>query len=162
MRFFDLAEACRYVKNLLERSYTIVCVGTYLRSDDRAALDLCEKLGAAGLPVISCEYGLENCVHEIAEKKARKIAIVDAAYTSEFAKGLLVISIEELENIDVPLATLSTHAIPMQTTLGFLSSLLGRVDVEILGIPVKNLDIGLELSPEVRDVVEALASCVKD
>lgn len=158
MQIVRLSEACKYFENLIKNSYAFVCIGTHLRSDDKAALEFCSKLSELGLniSVILCEYGLELCIHEIAEKKLNKIALIDAVYLGEFTQGIIVLDVDEIDN---ELTTFTTHQIPTKSVLRYLNEILGEVEVAVIGIPVKNLDIGFGLSPEVQDVVNTLVKC---
>lgn len=159
MRFMSIEEACRYLDNSIRNNATLVCIGTYIRSDDRAALELCtkiiEKHGDAD--VILCEYGLEMCVDIIIEKRKNKIVILDAVITPMHTNSIALLSLNEVADT----LPLSTHTIPLETTLGYLKTFLGDLEVEILGIPVKNLEIGFEMSSEVRELIDKLVQCLK-
>ncbi|MEM4789220.1 MAG: hydrogenase maturation protease [Ignisphaera sp.] len=158
MQVIRLDEACKYFEDLLNNSYTFICVGTHLRSDDKVALEFCSKLSkiTAGINVILCEYGFEMCVHEIVEKKLNKIALVDAVYLEDFIQGIIILNVEE---IDDEVVSFTTHQIPTKTVIRYLNELLSEVHIIIIGIPVKNLDIGFELSPEVQNIVNSLIGC---
>lgn len=158
MRIVSLDNACRYISELLSQSYAVVCIGTYLRSDDRAALELCTRLSDLGidLPVILCEHGLENCTHEIIDKRLKRLAIFDAVMLNNFAKNIVIMDPSEVVEIDT---AVTSHLIPVKSTLKYLESMLNGVEVIIIGIPVKNLDIGFELSSEVREIVDKLVYC---
>ncbi|MEM1526737.1 MAG: hydrogenase maturation protease [Ignisphaera sp.] len=158
MLIVRLSEACEYFEDLIKNSYAFICIGTHLRSDDRVALEFCSRLLELGLNIntILCEYGLELCVHEIAEKKLNKVALIDAVYLGEFTQGIIVLDVDE---IDDKLITFTTHQIPTKAILRYLNEIMGEVKVVAIGIPVKNLDIGFELSPEVQDVVNILIKC---
>ncbi|MEM1541972.1 MAG: hydrogenase maturation protease [Ignisphaera sp.] len=151
-------DICKFIHNMLKNSYTIVCIGTYLRSDDRVALELCNTINIHNITTISCEHGLENCIHEIIEKKLSKLAIFDAAII-EGAEldGIAILSLDELE--DTHGVSLSSHSIPMNTIVRYLKDELNNVDILFIAIPVKNLDIGLEMSPEVKSLLEDVVKC---
>lgn len=158
MQIVRLSEACKYIEDLFKKSYAFVCIGTYLRSDDKVALEFCGKLSkiVAGTNVILCEYGLEMCVHEIVEKKLNKVVLIDAVYLEDFVQGIVILGVEEIND---EVVTFTTHQIPMKAIVRYLNELLGEVHIVIIGIPAKNLDIGFELSPEAQDIVNSLIGC---
>lgn len=158
MKIVERSGICSVIDDLRSRGFAIVCLGTYIRSDDRASLDLCEKLIDMGLeiPVIICEHGIENCSHTIIEMNIKRLAIFDAAILDRHVDGIVVVSVEELD--EEPIA-LSTHSIPLGKALKYIDKELGGIEVIIVGIPVKNLDIGLEVSSEVEALVQSIAQC---
>lgn len=159
MKFLSVEEACKYLGTLSSKGFALICVGTYVRSDDRAALELCTKIlerKALNTEVILCEHGLEMCIHEVIEKKLSKAVIIDAFATPSFSKSIAIINPEEVADH----VLLSTHAIPLETTLNYLRSSLGEIEIVILGIPVKNLEIGLDISEEVNELIDNLVKCL--
>lgn len=156
MEIVGIDSLCNLIEALLSQSYAIACIGTYLRSDDRAALELCTRISDLKIPIVVCEYGLENCLHEIVERGLKRIAIFDAAKATEFFNGVAVLSVDEVDEMGI---SISTHMIPMKNLLEYLHSVLGDIEVVVVGIPAKNLEIGFDISPEVLKIIDALAQC---
>ena len=153
-------------------STLIACIGTELRRDDRAGLEVCRKLKERGLTerirIIECEFGLETCVDKVSEELPRRLIVVDAVLTTEGSKAgeIIVARLEDV--IDDFLAT--THNVPLNMMVKYLRALGCCEDVYVLGIVAKNLDFGEGISPEVmagveklvNTLTEALSSCSKD
>jgi len=161
MKILTLEEACAFMKTLLESEYIFACIGTYIRSDDAAALELCNKLiHRYSKSIILCEYGLENCIGSIVESNAKKILIIDSILTSNIPEGSIVLfSDSEIDET----YTLSTHSIPITTSISILRNIL-ETDLHILflGIVIKNIDIGFDTSPKVKNVIENITKCIMD
>ncbi len=132
-----------------------MCIGTDLRSDDRAGLEVCRSLKDLypQLQTIICEYGIENCMHDIISLQGRSLILIDAVIVPALAPGTIVVINRDEIDTQIPL---TTHTIPVSLILKLIENELGSLDVEVLGIVVQNLEIGLELSPEVKKGVEML------
>lgn len=153
-------------------SVLIACVGTELRSDDRAGLEVCRRLKELGVGghahVIECEFGLETCVDRIAEERPKRLVVVDAVLTTEGGEAGEVVIAKLEDVVEGFLAT--THNVPLSMMVKYLRALGCCEEVYVLGIVAKNLDLGEELSPEVMKGVEklvnilaeALSSCSED
>lgn len=168
LKIISREKLCEFIEYLKINSYAIVCVGTYLRSDDRVALELCNRLSMLeNIEIIQCEYGLENCAHEIIEKNLKKIAIFDAVIVKnheynnlhEF-NNLIVLSVDELKNMSKTIFT--SHSMPMDLAIKYIINAISYAEIVIVGIPVKNLEIGLKLSPEVENFVKNIVECFVD
>ena len=144
------------LKEIILKNYRIFCVGSELRSDDRVGLYICDRLKEKGLNnVFRCDYGLENCFNELSNSE--KALIIDAI-SNDLSPGTIVL-IDEKAVVDLGL-TLSTHAIPITKVIELAKSLGKLKDVKILGIGVKSLDIGTELSESVRKAAEAIIDLI--
>ncbi len=148
-------EVCNYVK----ASYLITCVGSPLRQDDRAGLELCGELMERGLHAVVCEYGLENCIGELINSNARGVAIVDAVIVPDARPGDIVL-INDLNELNSEfLAT--THNVPLTAIIKILRSQGVALETVVLGIQVKEMGLGLETSPEVRRAVSYMAQLIE-
>ena len=158
MLIIGLDRLCNLIRELVGKGYAIACVGTYLRSDDRAALEICGRLLEAGVGVeaIMCEHGLENCVHEIVDRGVKRLAVLDAAVLESFIEGVAVLNPNEVRDGSY---LISTHSIPIDKVLEYLLSKVRDLQIVVVGIPIKNLGIGLEMSPEVERLVEKVVEC---
>lgn len=129
------------------RGYVTVCTGSPLRKDDRIGLIVCEELISKGYDVVLCEYGLENCVTAITEKKPRGLLIIDAVLLRNDPPGTIVLASEDEILEKISLAT--THNIPVSLTLRVLREKLSIGKAYVLGINVEDLGFGLEVSDKV-------------
>ncbi len=166
----DLKE--KITELLCNDSVLIACVGTELRNDDRAGLEVCRKLRGLGIRsqahMIECGFGLETCVDRIAEEQPKRLVVVDAVLTTEGSEAGEVIIAKLEDVVEGFLAT--THNVPLSMMVKYLRALGCCEEVYVLGIVAKNLDFGEELSPEVRRgieklvkvLAEALSSCSED
>ncbi len=153
-------------------SVLIACVGTELRSDDRAGLEVCRRLKKLGVRgharMIECEFGLETCVDRIVEERPKRLVVVDAVLTTEGSEAGEVVIARLEDVVEGFLAT--THSVPLSMMVKYLRALGCCEEVYVLGVVAKNLDFGEELSPEVIEgvekivnaIAEALSSCSKD
>ncbi len=158
--FKDIAKELRSLmrKLLCYEKYTLVFTGTELRSDDKVALYIYDRLRSLGIKgIIKCEYGLENCIDRL--RNVTKMLLVDAVLLRNLNPGNVVLC--DLDEIsDETLIT--THAIPLNHIIKLLRIVGSLRDVRVLGIRVKNLEIGNELSPEIRTVAESLIKILSD
>ena len=167
MYFNSLEELTTHICSTLTNpeEWLIICIGTDLRSDDRAGLEVCRRLNSIGVGVrtLVCEYGIENCFHSIVTANKDSIMIIDSAIVPSTEPGTIV-AINEDEISDF--TPLTTHTLPLTLALEILRKKMRLSKIVILGITVKNLDIGLEMSPEVekavRDLVSALTTCLQN
>lgn len=166
MRFDTLKELTTYLCSTLTNpeEWLIACIGTDLRSDDRAGLEVCRRLNSIGVGVrtLICEYGIENCFQDIVAVNKRSIVIIDSAIVPNVKPGtIMVISEDEISDF----TPLTTHTIPLTLVLEILKKEMSLLKTVILGIAVKNIDIGFEMSPEVdkavQDLVSAFIACLR-
>lgn len=131
-----------------------------MRKDDRIGLIICEDLISKGYDAVLCEYGLENCVSTIIEKKPKGLLIIDAVLSINDSPGTIVLASEDEVVEKISLAT--THNIPVSLTLRVLREKLSMEKAYVLGINVGDLGLGLEVSDEVlragKLLVELLSS----
>ncbi len=151
------------VKDLVCGDYYLICVGTRLRSDDAAGLRLCELLLSRGFPegrIIMCEFGLENCTPIIEELSVRKALLIDAALISGQGGETPNYFIASLSSINDSITFVTTHSIPINLVVELLRREGLFDDVWVLGIVARDLSLGEELSPEVRETVNYLADLI--
>lgn len=151
------------LRDLVCGDYYFVCVGTELRSDDAAGLRLCELLITHGFPenrIIMCEFGLENCMLVIKEFLVRKALLIDAALISTQEKETPDYFITNLNSINNSVALVTTHSIPIKILIELLRKEELLEDVWVLGIVARNLELGEEISSEVRETINYLAELI--
>ena len=151
------------LRDLLERllcqeKYLVICIGSWLRMDDRAGLEVCNLIDSPERSVI-CEYGLENCLGELVSSKASNLLLIDAIVSDGFSPGSIIYS-DVNEISDGFLAT--THNIPINTVIKYLRSFGVAGNVKVLGIRVKSLDFGDTMSPEISRSVECLSNMIRE
>ncbi len=151
-KVLSIDEAADVIINYINKSYLIVCVGTYLRRDDYLALYLCRKLNELGIKVIECEYGIENCLDVITELRPKGILIIDAVL-ADVPAGTIVLSKEE-DIRDGVLAT--THNVPIKLIIKYLREVYGISDVTVLGIRALDLSFGEGLSKIIKKTIDEL------
>ncbi len=140
---------------ICSRKTVIAFVGSPLRNDDRVALliynDLLDKTwnNQDNVWFIECEYGLENCLHEIIKKKPETLIIVDAVLSQELKPGEIVLVSWEHVRDKIGLAT--THNIPVHITLSLLRKQVDLQEIYLLGIRVENTEIGMKISNPVNE-----------
>ncbi len=151
----DIDNIREFLSNrICSRKTVIAFVGSPLRNDDRIALliyyDLLNKLknNPDNVWFIECEYGLENCLHEIIKKKPEVLIIVDAILSQELKAGEIVLVSWEHVKEKIGLAT--THNIPVYITLSLLRKQVDLQEIYLLGIRVENIEIGMDISEPVN------------
>ncbi len=151
----DINDIKEFLSNIIcSRKTAIAFVGSPLRKDDRIALliyhDLMNKLknNPDNVWFIECEYGLENCLHEIIKKKPEVLIIVDAILSQELRPGEIVLVSWEHVKEKIGLAT--THNIPVSITLSLLRKQVDLQEIYLLGIRAENIGIGMDISESVN------------
>lgn len=156
-------EACELLSKLLEEGYLLACVGTYLRGDDRACLELCTRLLSGGIHhnVALCEYGLENCLPEVIERGSRGVVVCDVAYVDGLeapAGSFLTFAMEELEEVE---GLVTTHRLPLRVVMSLIREAGMSSGAVFLGVIPRSLNFSLDMSESVEKAVSELVSCVK-
>lgn len=157
----DKDELLQFLEEKLRNKFMIACVGSPLRSDDRAGLEVCELLRRKGIidaRLIECEYGLETCLDKIIRLKPRGIIMIDAGYAENISPGTIVLS--SIENVRDSFTLATTHNIPIRLMLKVLESEANIKDFYVMAIIAEKLEIGIQLSRRVREAVENLAEIV--
>ncbi len=151
----DIDDIREFLSNrICSRKTVIAFVGSPLRNDDRVALLIYNELldktrnNPDNIWFIECEYGLENCLHEIIKKKPETLIIVDAILSQELKPGEIVLVTWEHVRDKIGLAT--THNIPVHITLSLLIKQVDLQEIYFLGIRVKNIEIGMDISESVK------------
>lgn len=139
----------------------VLGLGSPLRGDDQAGLLFCDLLSQRGVNCVKCDYGLENCVDIIIEKKPEKIVIVDVALFNGGRPGdiVLINGAEALSDSHL----LTTHSIPPRLLIDTVKKLIPLREVYIIGIYPKSLDFSVDVSSEViraiNSLVENIVKC---
>ncbi|MEM1600918.1 MAG: hydrogenase maturation protease [Sulfolobales archaeon] len=146
------------VKELLRsKGLVVVGIGNVLRGDDGIGVLIARKLkkmlrGLRNVKVVVCESGLENITHILMDYKPKHILIIDAVYVEGGEPGdIYVLDINDLDYYQ----SVTTHHIPLKLTLNYLMGHL-NTDVTIIGIQVRSVGLGEEMSREVINAGEYL------
>lgn len=160
VKILSIGDACQILKMKLLEDFIFVCIGSELRGDDRAALEFCRRLKSVRpSKIVLCEYGIENCIGELIESGARKIVILDAAIVKDLEPASIVLlNLDEVQDY----TPFSTHTLPLPLLLRLLAEELKDVEMVVVGITVSKLDIDVEMSPQIENLVSTLASCVSE
>lgn len=150
----------RELENILcNNNVLVACIGSPLRRDDSAGLVLCNKLISRGFKLLLCEYGLENCIDEIINTKPRVLLIIDAIYSEKLEPGdIALIDFNQIESKEISFT--STHNIPINIVIEFIKQTTPLDKIYLLGLMVKNIDIGIELSLEVEKSIEKIMEII--
>ncbi|MEM0453191.1 MAG: hydrogenase maturation protease [Sulfolobales archaeon] len=128
----------------------IVGIGNILRGDDGIGVVIARKLrrlfkGLRSIKVIICEAGLENVTHLLMRYRPKHLLIIDAVYVKGGTPGdIYVFGVDELDSY----RSITTHHLPLKLTLDYLMTNL-NINVSIIGIQVKNTELGSGISEEV-------------
>ena len=137
----------------------VVGVGSRLRSDDAAGLEVAEKLGALSLPGVFSILGdtaPENVTGEIRRLDPTHILFVDAADLGEVPGSLRL-----FESADIDGMTSSTHTLPLHVIADYLTKELGCC-VLFLGLQPKSLEFGEAISDIVARAVETAVAAIEE
>jgi len=155
-------ELLRFFSEKLADNYAIAFVGSPLRSDDRAALELYELLNKESNTerLIYCEYGLETCIEDIKRARPNGLIIIDAGYAENVSPGTIILTTIEKVHDSFTLAT--THNIPVRLILKILEAETRIKNIYVVAIIASNLEIGMEISEPVKRSVEYLAEIINE
>lgn len=129
----------------------ILGVGNTLRGDDALGPEFISRLRGKlpkNVKLIDGGVAPENFIGHIRQFKPTHVLLIDAASFGGKPGEMRLISPEHISGV-----ALSTHSIPLH----ILADLIGRcvgAKVMLLGVEPKSLNLGENLSPEVRESVE--------
>lgn len=147
------------MKDLLcVNGFKIACVGTELRGDDEVGLRVCRELARSGIDVVTCEYGLENCIGDLLALSPKSLLIVDAAKFSGEPGDVVVASIESVASEYL----VTTHNVPVAVTIEYLRRAGVARNALLLGIRVKSLEVGAGISDEVLRSAKVVVSAIRE
>ncbi len=157
----DREKLLQFFEEKLRDKYVIACIGSPLRSDDRAGLEIYELLRRKGITdarLVECEYGLETCLDKIIHLTPRGVIMIDAGYAENISPGTIIVS--SIDNVRDSFTLATTHNIPVRLVLKILEREAGVKDFYVVAIIAERLDIGMKLSRRVREAVEDLAEII--
>lgn len=146
--------------SIFSGSFLIIGLGSPIRRDDQAGLIACDELNNTGLICVRCDYGLEHCLSDIVEKKPRRLVIIDSVLYENGKPGEVIISDDS--SLGENLSLITTHNIPVSRVIDYLKTNGVVHQVYIIGIYPKDIEIGLEISFEVRSAIDLLVNKIKE
>lgn len=145
--------------SLFSYDHVFIGIGSPIRRDDQAGLLACDELNRIGLDCLRCEYGLENCIDEVINRKPRNLVIIDAVLYEGGRPGELVLA--DYSSIINNTYLLTTHSIPLDKLIDYLRASDVVEKVYIIGIYPRDIDIGFEISFEVKAAIDELISYIR-
>lgn len=146
-----------------ERRLLILGIGNILRGDDGIGVLVAKRLrrlvkGLKNVKVVVCESGLENMTYLVGLYRPTHILIIDAVYVVNGLPGdIYILKPEDLSNYQ----SVTTHHLPLKLIVDYMRSYVDA-EVTIIGVQVKNIDLGSRLSDEVLKAYEYLINVFKE
>ncbi len=139
----------------------VLGIGHELRGDDAIGLLLANRLGsmAAGCDrILAVETGPapENFTGMLRSFKPDLVVLVDAAFMDAEAGEIGWLSWQDTSGFSA-----STHTLPLHLLAAYITSEMG-CEVTLIGIQPATLNIGAELTPEVRQAAEEISQVFID
>ena len=140
----------RLLEAISGKSVLVLCLGSDLRGDDAAGLEVGKRFLSSRFRerIILGGTTPEIFARDVVEKRPDTLIIVDSV-DAGLSPGSVLLA--ELPFGDVRLV--STHSLPLDLFVDLLKSELGELRVILIGIQAAKIDIGSELSPEVSKSV---------
>ncbi|MEM1851736.1 MAG: hypothetical protein QXK14_04315, partial [Acidilobaceae archaeon] len=92
-------------------------------------------------------------------REVKKLVICDVSLLPEREPGsILELSLEDLKDQSL---FISSHSLPQSFLLRKLEEVLPNIEIKIVAINAASLGLSLEMSEEVRKVIEELSYCLK-
>ena len=146
-----------------EERLLIFGIGNTLRGDDGVGVLVAKRLrrlarGLRNVKVVVCESGLENMTYLVGLYRPTHILIIDAVYVVDGLPGdIYIFKPQDLSNYQ----SVTTHHLPLKLIIDYMRSYVST-EVTIIGVQVKNIDIGSRLSDEVLKTYKYLIKVFKD
>lgn len=157
----DLINVVR--KLLRSENVVIVGIGNILRGDDGVGIIIAKRLkkllkDMQNIYVVICEAGFENITHILMHRKPKHLLIIDAVYVENGEPGsIYVFTTDELSSYP----SITTHHLPLKLVLDYLIHHL-KMEVIIVGIQVKNIELGGRMSREVLNAGRYIINLFQD
>jgi hydrogenase 3 maturation protease len=135
----------------------ILGIGNPLKGDDALGLEILRNLrGKVPRSVKMIEGGIvpENFIGKITKLKPSHVLLIDASLFGGKPGEAKMFAIES-----IPSVTISTHIIPLYMVAGLIKEGTGA-KIMLLGIQPKNLNLGDEISREIKESIEKIAKTI--
>lgn len=138
----------------------VIGIGNRDRGDDAIGSIIAENLIKEGfLNVLDCERIPENYLAKIVEKRPKKIIFIDAGDFGSELGELRIFKKDEWRSFKN--FTFSTHTLPLEMFCSLIEKLTNS-EIYILGIQVKDISFGQNLSPELETILPKIIDKIKD
>ncbi len=133
----------------------IIGIGSELRGDDTAGLKVIDEMRAAGLDaenllLIQAGNMPEKFTSSVKEFDPDRVLLIDSVEA-----GMDPGSVSLVDPSDIVTDSVSTHKLPLSKLMEYLEEET-EARVDLVGIQAKELEVGSDLSEEVRDSVKNL------
>ncbi|HDI74478.1 MAG TPA: hydrogenase 3 maturation endopeptidase HyCI [Thermoprotei archaeon] len=144
-------ELSEKLEELLSGDTVVVCTGNTLRGDDGVGVLIGRRLLELGYRVFVYEDGLENHLGEIGRLKPSRVLVIDAVEAGLEPGGVVLARAEDTSAVLV-----STHKLPLRVISRILRELYGVEETWLLGVQVKSVEFGSEVSAEVLEAADVI------
>lgn len=145
------------LRRSLQGKIVVVGIGNPSRGDDAAGSCVAQKIGGVpGVYVIDAQDVPENHLSQIAAQRPDTIVLIDCVEMKS-APG----SVAVLETARIATYWPSTHRAPLGLIVDYLEKIT-QARILLLAIQPQQTDLFQPISPEVKSVVEAVASVLND
>jgi len=140
------------------RKVVILCLGSEIRGDDAAGLQVCDHLAKMGLSDLVIRAGLvpEAFLPELGKREAEVVLIVDAV-DAGLPPGSVVLAEPPFQE---GLTPISTHGLPLDLLASLFKEELPNVRILLLGIQVAQTEVGSSISRQVAHSVRLVADLI--
>jgi hydrogenase 3 maturation protease len=150
----DLIE---YLRSLNENSL-IMGVGNPLRGDDGFGPALIAELnGKTRVRLLDAEETPEAFLGRVIEISPDKLLVADVVAFGGAAGEAVLLEPDQLGKR----IAISTHNLPLVMFIRLFKEKCPRTDVMLLGVQPKNIELGKELSPEIRMTISSLVNILR-
>ena len=162
----NLDEKSQILWNKLKAFFTgaknivIIAIGNEMRRDDGIGIAIFKKLKDLGpltssLLLLNTDTTPENFIRPIESWNPSHLLIIDAVDMGEEPGEIELIQMDEIHNI-----TVSTHKMSLTLLNKYLMSKL-KVKIKLLGIQIKDVSFGENLSPELTQIPTRVAQLLR-
>ncbi|MFC1496733.1 hydrogenase maturation peptidase HycI [Candidatus Margulisiibacteriota bacterium] len=142
-----------------EGKLVVLTIGNTLKSDDGVGpyigKEMEPRLSVAGsIVTLNAGNKPEAFVGKVIESKPAKVVIIDAVHFGGKPGETRIIKKEQL-----PAGAFDTHSIPLKMIAKMIED-ESKAPVYILGIQPKSVDLGEELSDEVKEAADKIVECL--
>jgi len=142
-----------------DRRVAVMGIGSPIRGDDAVGLLVVEELQRFGLRnilLVSAETVPESFTGKIRDFEPTHVLMIDAAHFGGDPGNTRMISKAAIGG-----STISTHSIPLSVLINFIENTT-RSRVALLGVQPKEMELGSEVTPDVREASRKIASLICD
>jgi len=161
----DFSSFKEKLKEVLRGDFLIVCLGNELRGDDGVGEYVAKLLINGNLSDRVLDLGMspESLIGSSKVAKYKKLIFIDAI-SANLPPGTVIFGeVEELEKRPI---LLTTHTVPLSLIVKYLRLTIPSLKAYLIGIQVKRVEIGANISSEVlksgHEVANLILSLVRN